>query len=128
MKKDVYLPIAPLVLAIFLFACTAGCIVGCFLVSCYFLIPAVITLAVGLAAFLSWRNQWIVIENNDEFTYSTMFGTKHRYKFSDIREIKQNTDSQTLILKNGKVHIETMAIVSDRFYEMISEHLNETQR
>lgn len=128
MKKDVYLPVAPLVLAIFLFACTCGCIVGCFFVSLYFLIPAVITLLVGLAALLSWKNQWIVIENQDEFTYSTMFGRKHRYRFSDIQEVKQNADSQTIILSNGKVHIESMAIVSDQFYEKIFEHLGQSFR
>lgn len=128
MKKDVCLPVAPLVLAIFLFACAARCIVGCIFVSLYFLIPAVITLLVGLAAFLSWKNQWIVIENEDEFTYSTMFGRKHRYRFSDIQEIKQNADSKTLILENGKVHIEAMAIVSDQFYAKIYEHLGQSLR
>lgn len=88
-----------------------------------FLVVAVICLGLGAAAILCWKNQGAEMLNDCEFVYSTMFGRKISYRFSDIRDIKQNSDSMTLLLKNGKVHIESCAVISDRFADRINSML-----
>ena len=44
-----------------------------------------------------------------------MFGKEYTCRFSQIREMKVNSDSFTLILDSCKVHIESMAVMSERF-------------
>ena len=41
------------------------------------------------------------------------------YNFADIKELRENPDSCTLILTNGKVHIESMALISEDLYNKI---------
>ena len=65
-----------------------------------------------IAAVLCWNNQWIEVINEEEFVYSSMFGRKTTYRFADIVEVKKNADSQDLIFSDGKVHIESCAVVS----------------
>lgn len=77
-------------------------------------------LGVGIAALLCWKNQWIVMLSDEEFLYSTMFGRKKKYRFSEIEDLKIHNDSKTLVLKNGKVHIENSAMVSGRFANAIN--------
>ena len=78
-------------------------------------------LALGISAFLCWRNQKICMLSDDEFTYTTMLGKTRAYRFDEIVALKKNKDSFTLIMKNGKVHIESMAILSDRLVKRIDE-------
>ena len=84
---------------------------------------AVIALILGIAACLCWKNQKITVLNDDEFAYSSMFAKKTVYRFSDIRMIRRNNDSMTIFVGNGKVHIESMAILSDRLIERINQQL-----
>ena len=123
-KKDMYLPNAVCGLGIFFLACGVACAVASFIYSLYLLIGVVFCLALGVAAVLCWKNQWVQMLNDSEFIYSTMFGTKIKYRFSEITDIKQNIDSMTLILESGKVHIESCAIISDKFADKINGTLN----
>ena len=75
--------------------------------------------AFGIAAALCWKNQKIRILDEETFVYTTMFGRKKIYRFEDIIALKRNRDSFTLIMKGGKVHIESTAILSDRLIEKI---------
>lgn len=114
-NKDVYLPKWLLIFGIVLIVVAA--LFGYFSAKTdirYLIITAVL-LAVGIAAILCWKNQWIEMTGQDGFIYSTMFGNKKEYKFADIVSIKPNADSITLIMKEGKVHIEACAKVSDEF-------------
>lgn len=71
-------------------------------------------LASGVAVIMLWKNEWIEILNDEEFVHSTFFGKKTRYHFSDVREIKRNSDSITVIMSNGKIHIENVAVTSEK--------------
>lgn len=126
MEKDMYLPKWLMIFGIVLevvgvvgliaIGNTVGRIV-CFLIFA----------GLGTAAFLCWRNQWVKIENEEEFVCSTMFGKKTTYRFEDITGLKLNNDSMTLLLKNGKVHIESAAIISERFQSKVSDALEQTE-
>ena len=104
-EKDMYLPAWLLGLAVIL------CVI--FIHDRLLMIPcAVICALVGIAAALCWNNQWIEVINEEEFVYSSMFGRKKTYRFADIVEVKKNADSQNLIFSDGKVHIESCAVIS----------------
>ena len=98
-------------LAVIFFAAAVLCVI--FIHDLLRMIPcAVICALVGIAAVLCWNNQWIEVINEDEFVYSSMFGRKKTYRFADIVEVKKNSDSQVLIFSDGKVHIESCAVIS----------------
>lgn len=112
---DMHLPLWLFVFGITLIALSAATIV--LYIICYqwaFIIAAVLLLVLGFAAILCWRNQRIVIIDDQVFEYTTMLGNKYRYRFEDIRYIRQNADSLTLFVGNGKVHIEFCAVITRR--------------
>ena len=78
-----------------------------------------------MAAILCWKNQTIRILPNDAFEYSTFLGNKTVYRFSEIKGIRINLDSATLLVADGKVHIESIAIVTDRLEKRINNRLEE---
>ena len=77
----------------------------------------------GIAALMCWKNQKVYILSEEEFTYTTFLGRTYTYRFDEIEALKRNKDSLTLVLKYGKVHIESMAIMSDHFKEKILQSL-----
>lgn len=62
--------------------------------------------------------------SDDSFEYSTFLGNKKVYRFEDIVGLKRNSDSMTLIVNGGKVHIESCAQLTERFAERINEQLS----
>ena len=80
-------------------------------------------LILGMMAVLCWANQKIYVLDGFTFEYITMFGNKKVYNFYQITSIKVNNDSFTLYLGNEKVHIESMAILSERLVERIDNAL-----
>ncbi len=80
--------------------------------------------ALGIAAWLCWKNQTIQIIDSDHFAYTTFLGKTTVYRFAEIEELKVNSDSMTLILTNGKVHIESMVCMSQALYEKIEAALD----
>ena len=121
--KDVYLPVWILGLGIFLLAVACACIVLSFTLSSVMYIIAILFIPLGIAAVLCWRNQWIEMTGSNEFVYSTMFGSKKTYSFSEIIGLKNNPDSIDLVMESGKVHIEACAVVSDRFRNALENRL-----
>lgn len=123
-KKDMYLPVWVCGLGVMFLLICLVCIIMCFSTSPYsvigYLVGAVICLCISVAAILCWKNQWVEIQNEHEFVYSTMFGRQIKYRFSEITGTKRYKDSMTLLLESGKVHIEYCATVSDRFARRIS--------
>ncbi len=111
------------VLGCILLAGALACLVLCFVVSVYALIGFALCLCLGVAAILCYKNQWVEMIDDNEFIYSTMFGNETKYYFSDIESLKQNADSMTLHLKNGKIHIESCAVISERFANAINSKL-----
>lgn len=122
-EKDMYLPVWVCGLGIFFIVSAIICAVLSFKESFVWVTGTIICLSLGISAILCWRNQWAMVLNNEEFVYSTMFGNKTKYQFSQITELKVNEDSMTLFLKEKKVHIESCAIVSDRFVNLINQSL-----
>lgn len=117
--KDMHLPAWVLGLGIFFLALALACVVLTFTVSAGFLIGAAGSAGLGVAAVLCWKNQWAVMVDHDSFEYSTMFGEKTLYYFADITELKRNSDSFSLFCGDGKIHIESCAILSDRFIDAV---------
>ncbi|MBQ8554303.1 MAG: hypothetical protein IJ438_00380 [Clostridia bacterium] len=79
----------------------------------------------GMAALLCWKNQKVYIISDTEFTYTTFLGHTFTYRFDEIEGLKRSRDSMKLILKYGKVHIESMAVLSERFQAKIVEALQQ---
>ena len=84
---------------------------------------AVIGIGMGIASLLCWKNQTIHVLSDEEFTYTTMFGNTRTYRFSDIQGLRRNKDSMTMFVAGEKVHIESMAILSDRLVNLINREL-----
>ena len=102
----------------------AGCITFLFFrFESFAVVGAVLGLVLGAASYLCWRNQCIRVISDKQFTYTTMFGNTYTYNFSDIQGLRRNNDSLTLYVDGKKVHIESMAILSDRLVDLINEAL-----
>ena len=124
-EYDVHLPNFLLAFGFALIAAAVTLVVAFFFVhSRMFLIICPICLILGVTAIMCRRNQKIKVLSDEEFEYTTFLGATHRYRFSDIIGLRQNKDSMTLFVGNGKVHIESIAIVSERFATLVNEQLS----
>lgn len=65
----------------------------------------------------------IHVISDKEFTYTTMFGKTKNYRFADIERLRKNKDSMTLFVAGDKLHMESMAILSERLVELINREL-----
>jgi len=83
---------------------------------------------IGIAAYLCWKNQTIRILDNDTFEYTTFLGKTFRYRFSEIRNLRVNTDSLTLFVADGKVHIESIVVISKELMDKIDAALGVQQQ
>ena len=108
---------------VFLAAGTAGIIVTIVKFAVWAIVVAVVGTVMGIFALLCWRNQTIHVISDEEFTYTTMFGNTKTYAFSDIQGLRRNQDSMTLFVKNEKVHIESMAVMTKRLVDLINQAL-----
>lgn len=122
-RADMFLPAWLFVMGLLL--CMFGTIVGNVFVvlqiSFLIIVLAVAMVLLGVTTLLCWKNQTIRMLPNDTFEYSTFLGNKTVYRFSDIKGLKKNTDSITLFVADGKVHIESIAIVTDRLSDRINK-------
>ena len=123
-RADMYLPDRLLAMALVLLA--GGTALGGFAVIKLHLLAgvgAVIGIVLGVFALICWKNQTIHIISDTQFTYTTMFGKTYTYNFADIQGLRKNQDSMTLFVADKKVHIESMAILSDRLVNLINAAL-----
>ena len=95
--------------------CIAMLAVGKFFVA----IPGFGCMLFGAAAMLCQLDQKVVSAGEGIYIYSTMFGKKKRFNISDFVSMKRNSDSLTLKFKNGKMHIDNLAVISDGFRESL---------
>lgn len=120
-RADMYLPIKLLAFSVVLLVLgIAAVIIWLTKLTATPAILAVVFILLGVAAMLCWKNQTIQIVSDDSFVYTTFLGNKKEYSFSDIKGLKRNNDSLTLLVANDKVHIESMAIMSKRLIECIN--------
>lgn len=89
---------------------------------------AILSILIAVFAFLSYKFQRIHILSDEEFEYSTFFGKKKIYKFEHVRAVRVNADSRTLIFSNGRINIESNAILSERLRLLFNKELARIQR
>lgn len=123
-RADMFLPDRLLAMAIIFLAGGTACAIYAFIHFAIWTVACAIPgVALGVFALLCWKNQKIHVISNEQFTYTTMFGNTKTYSFSDIQGLRKNQDSMTLFVANQKIHIESMALLSDRLIERIDEAL-----
>ena len=123
-RADMFLPDFLKYFGFFLDAAAVAFLVAAVITQIWgLLIVTLVTGVTGLAAWLCWKNQTVRIIDSNHFAYTTFLGKETVYAFSDIRELKVNPDSMTLILTNGKVHIESMACMSETLLNKIEAEL-----
>ena len=123
-RADMYLPERLLAMGLIFLAGGSACAVyAVFRFAVWAVACAVLGIIFGIAALLCWKNQSIHIISDEQFTYTTMFGNTRTYSFSDIQHLHKNADSMTLFVANDKVHIESMAILTDRLVNRINREL-----
>lgn len=114
-RADMYLPMFMFGFSVFLLLCGVGCIAAsAVIMDAWPLLVALPALVLGAAALLCWKNQTIKIVSEDEFVYTTFLGNPFTYRFSEITDMKSNPDSVTVCVGERKIHMESMAIKSDR--------------
>lgn len=124
-RADMYLPVFLLAFGLALILGGIGAAVAfIFLHKVWIIVMAVAAVLLGIAAIMCWRNQTVNMISDDVFVYTTMFGNHYEYRFEDITAIRQNSDSITLFVGNKKVHIEAMAVMSERLVARINLELS----
>ena len=123
-RADMYLPERALAMCLVYLAIGTACGIWAILSrAIWAIIAAVLFLGLGFALILCWKNQTIRVISDDEFSYTTMFGKTHIYRFADIQGLRRNKDSMTMLVAGKKVHMESMAVLSDRLVELINREL-----
>lgn len=127
-RADMYLPERLLAMSLISLAIGVAC-AGYSIIQFTALpiVLAVLFIILGVLAFICWKNQSIHIISDEQFTYTTMFGNTRTYAFSDIQGLRKNQDSLTLFVAGEKIHIESMAIISDRLAFAINSALTPAQ-
>lgn len=123
-RADMYLPDFLLALGIVLLAVGTACAIVAVI---YHIVGAaafaVFGLVVGAAAVMCWKNQNIRVISSEKFEYTTFLGKTYTFAFSEIKSLRRNRDSLTLYVGDKKVHMEAMAIISDRLADAINREL-----
>ncbi len=123
-RADMYLPERLLAMGLVMLAGGTACAVGFAMGGAPWMIAcAVGGLGFGLGALLCYRNQSIRMISQSQFAYTTFLGNTYTYAFSQIQGLRRNQDSMTLFVAGKKVHIESMAILSDRLVDAINREL-----
>ncbi|MBR2888879.1 MAG: hypothetical protein IKC09_01225 [Oscillospiraceae bacterium] len=125
-RADMYLPDRMLGMAIIFLLIGIGlAVAACFTLNPYMILGAVVMIPVGIAALLCWKNQKINMVTSGTFEYTTFLGNTKTYRFADITGLRRNQDSLTLFVGKEKIHIESMAVLSDRLIAAINNALQQ---
>lgn len=123
-RADMYLPERALAMAlVFLVGGIACGVYAIFSLATWAIVCAPLGIILGIMLLLCWKNQTIHVISDQQFTYTTMFGNTTTYSFADIQGLRKNQDSMTLFVAGKKVHIESMAVLSERLVNHINEAL-----
>ncbi len=123
-RADMYLPLW--LLAMGLVLCTGALGVIIFSVISFRWLwcgLGALAMLIGILAILCWKNQTVVVISEEEFVYTTFLGNKKTYRFDRIKRLVKHNDSMTLYVGDGKVHMESSALVTKRFSAKINEAL-----
>ena len=123
-RADMYLPERALAMCLVYLAVGSACGIWALISGAMWsVIVAAMGIGLGVVLLLCWKNQTIQILNDEEFVYTTMFGKHHTYRFADIQGLRRNKDSMTMFVSGEKVHMESMAVLSDRLVDLINREL-----
>ena len=123
-RADMYLPERALAMClVYLGIGSAAALLALISRAAWAIVCALLFIGLGIALLLCWKNQTVKILSDEEFVYTTMFGKAHTYRFSDIQGLRRNKDSMTLFVSGEKVHMESMAVLSDRLVALINREL-----
>ena len=123
-RADMYLPERALAMClVYLGIGSAAALWALISHATWAIVCAAIFVGLGIALLLCWKNQTIQVLSDEEFIYKTMFGKAHTYRFADIQGLRRNKDSMTLFVAGEKVHMESMAVLSERLVELINREL-----
>lgn len=90
---------------------------------------AVFLLIIGLILMLKQINQKVILIDENRFASYNMFGLKTEYVFSDYLDFNKAKDgSAELIMKNGKIKVETMTVKDEHFFKKLREVEKKNQR
>ena len=123
-RADMYLPERLLAMALVFLA--GGTVFGVLFLltkTLWKVLAAVGGLAFGIVALLCWKNQSIRLISDEEFEFTTFLGNTYRHAFKDITGLRKYQDSLTLFVGEKKVHIESMAIITERLAQRINQEL-----
>ena len=84
--------------------------------------------AVAAFSFLCYKFQHIHVLSDNEFRYTNFLGKPKIYKFSDIIAIKVNPSSKVLVLRRGRIIIESSSILSGRLRFLFNRELSRMHR
>ena len=125
-RADVYISSFLLVFSLFLILIGIGLAIALiFYFNIWIIVAGICFILFGILAFICWRNQTIKVISEDKFEYTTFWGNSYEYRFNDITAVKHNTDSTTIFVGKKKVHIESIAVVSDRFSNLLNKVIKE---
>ena len=128
-RADMYMPDRMLAMAIVFFLMGIGAAVAAFVTAApVAIVFAVIGIPAGIGAILCWKNQKINMITSGTFEYTTFLGNTKTYRFADITGLRRNKDSLTLFVGKDKVHIESMAVLSDRLVAAINAALEQNAK
>ena len=126
-RADMFMPASFFIMGL-LFVLIGGIFEIVFVVlqiSVLLIVFAAVMVFLGVALLLCWKNQTIRMVSDDAFEYSTFLGNKTIYYFNQIKGMKINSDSATLFVADGKVHIDSVAVVTERLEDRINKQLEE---
>lgn len=123
-RADMYLPERLLAMSlVFLAGGSALCLLFALTRTLWMILAGIGGIVLGVVELLCWKNQSIRVISDEEFEYTTFLGKNHRYAFRDITALRKNQDSLTLFVGKNKVHIESMAVLSERLVDRINQAL-----
>lgn len=79
-------------------------------------------LLIGLILMLKQINQKVIIIDENSFISFNILGLKSEYKYSDYLDFNKAKDgSAELIMKSGKIKVETMTVKDENFFKKLRE-------
>ena len=128
-RADMYLPLKLLAMGFVMILGGIGFATAfIFTMELWMIVLAPVCCIVGALAIICWKNQSINIISDNEFVYTTFLGNKYTYRFDEITDLRQNTDSITMFIGKKKVHIENMAVMSEHLRNLINNGINKNNQ
>lgn len=122
---DMCLPSFFLIVILILLLSGIACTIYAIIKKAVLLIFGAIIICFSIYSIFSWKNRTIHMLSDDTFEFTTPFGRKKLYHFSDITDLKRDRNSHILHVAHDKIFISDMAFISERFEKRVHQALAE---